>query len=112
MPEQPDVKKQGAIDAMLRADGRPPLNPNAPGMLARQASAAPIGPQTGQIRGVEEPRTFISMLEEMRDRDIKYYTELIDWLQEFVGQKRADLQRFERLIGTGERSGNTKQSSS
>jgi hypothetical protein len=47
-----------------------------------------------------KPRTVIAALEDIIARDRDDYTRLIESLRMFVQQKRADLEAFEKLMGT------------
>ena len=82
-----EIAKLNARDAMLQAPGRPPTPP-------KQAFKTPERPQQQQPM-----RTVIGALQEMQARDAKEYGDLIQYLRDFAGQKRADLEYFERLIG-------------
>ena len=46
------------------------------------------------------PRSMIMALQDMARRDNDDYAELINSLRHFAAQKRADLEAFERLLGT------------
>ena len=81
---------KAALDAMLRADGRPPP-------LVRETVR-----QLQEEQGQRE-RTIIGSLQEMQARDFKDYSDLIQSLRDFAAQKRADLEHFERLLGNVER---------
>ena len=89
--------RKAAVDAMLRADGRSDRSPlpTPPG-----ARSLPVRPAEELASG----RTIIGALAEMQARDFKDYSELIQSLRDFAGQKRADLEHFERLLGNVERS--------
>ena len=112
-----DAQRKRAIDAMLRAEGR--THPAQAPVGAYVRAQAPIGvrdpiDQAAYVRAqakeaaaareaVQSPRTVIGMLEEMQARDARDYADLIQSLRDFAGQKRADLEQFERLLGNVER---------
>ena len=89
--ENPDItarKRAEAIDAMRQADGRP------------QPAGPPPAAAPGTFPPRAEPtRTIIGALEEFARRDAKDYADFIQSLRDFAGQKRADLEHFERLLG-------------
>ena len=113
--ESPDItarRRAEAIDAMRTAEGQaqsvnplglrpqvPPPKPIPPigmqaGRMATQAQSAPTN------RSEVPTRTVISAIQDMAARDAKDYADLIQSLRDFAGQKRADLEQFERLLGT------------
>ena len=85
MADMVEGPRKSAVEAMLRADGRPPPAP------PRSADDLTGG------------RTIIGALQEMQARDFKDYSDLIQSLKDFAAQKRADLEHFERLLGNVER---------
>ena len=85
--------KKKALEAMLRADGRPP--PVRREDEHMRAEVRPMPQEAG--------KTVIGWLEEVATRDAKAYGDLIQSLRDFAAQKRADLEYFERLLGNVER---------
>jgi hypothetical protein len=51
-------------------------------------------------RPAKQLRTVIATLQDIAARDRDDYAQLIDSLRRFVQQKRADLEAFEKLMGT------------
>jgi hypothetical protein len=78
-----ESERMAKLDAALR-------NPTAQ-MAGKPAYAAAPG---------KPPDSIISVLEGMAKRDSDDYARLIMSIREFIGQKRADLEHFERLVGT------------
>jgi hypothetical protein len=79
-----------------RPDGGQPLMPRedilrSEGQLDQRRQGQPIPPKA---------RTVIATLEDIIARDRSDYAQLIESLRMFVQQKRADLEAFEKLMGT------------
>jgi hypothetical protein len=98
MVEQPTDRAKEAIAAMRAAPGKPDMKPDGKPPLVEH-----FRPE-GQIRPGEPsyPRvqTLIGTFQDMAARDAADYTSMIESLRVFVEQKRADLDAFEKLVGT------------
>jgi hypothetical protein len=95
MVEQPSDRAKEALAAMRAAQGRPDSKPDG--------RAVDLTPKTGE--GAAEAsykrlQTLIGTIQDMAARDADDYKSMIESLRTFVEQKRADLDAFERLLGT------------
>jgi len=84
--------KEEAIAAMKAAPGKPP-----PEIFRRPGDGAATYSQVEA--DVPKPRTILSTLQDMRDRDRDDYDAIMGALRNFLEQKRRDLETLERWLG-------------
>jgi hypothetical protein len=105
MVEQTSDRAKEALAAMRAAPGKPDIKPDGkPPLVEHFRPEGQVRPGEPQIRPGEPsyPRvqTLIGTFQDMAARDAADYTSMIESLRTFVEQKRADLDAFEKLVGT------------
>jgi hypothetical protein len=94
MVEQPTDRAKEALAAMRAAPGKPDVKPDGKPLVEHKDVFRQPEPAYPRIQ------TLIGTFQDMAARDAADYTSIIESLRVFVEQKRADLDAFEKLVGT------------